>query len=311
MGFNYGLEKRKFTEEWKKLYREYKAAGMSEEDIQDIYAFDLNVFRKNRTEFQRTQPLSESSCDDGTEQDESMSALLKKFSSALSVCDKYSFQSDPRFAWIDEMENTPQNRASNRRKSIFEVLQMDVFPVNWDSVPEVMNKEQFFRICHISKSTALHLLKSGKVPCEWSGKKTRCYKIRKEDVKAYLDERAIFPELYSAPKGWYGTHYVARLSKELPEDTLRQMHGYYEKLLRKYPDVVTVKDVVTLTGYTLTTVHNWCSRGSLKAFQKGLKFCIPKIFLVDFFCSLTFRSITRKSLWHIQTLNEFSRKMKK
>ena len=76
---------------------------------------------------------------------------------------------------------------------------MDVFPVNWDSVPEVMNKEQFFRICHISKSTALHLLKSGKVPCEWSGKKTRCYKIRKEDVKAYLDERAIFPELYSAP----------------------------------------------------------------------------------------------------------------
>lgn len=37
MGFNYGLEKRKFTEEWKKLYREYKAAGMSEEDIQDIY----------------------------------------------------------------------------------------------------------------------------------------------------------------------------------------------------------------------------------------------------------------------------------
>ena len=35
----------------------------------------------------------------------SMSALLKKFSSALSVCDKYSFQSDPRFAWVDEMEN--------------------------------------------------------------------------------------------------------------------------------------------------------------------------------------------------------------
>lgn len=46
------------------------------------------------------------------------------------------------------------------------------------------------------------------------------------------------------------------------------MHVYYEKLLRKYPDVVTVKNVVTLTGYTLTTVHNWCSRGSLKAFQK-------------------------------------------
>ena len=62
--------------------------------------------------------------------------------------------------------HTAQNRASNRRKSIFEVIQMDVFPVNRDSVPEVMNKEQFFRICHISKSTALHLLKSDKVLCE-------------------------------------------------------------------------------------------------------------------------------------------------
>ena len=43
-------------------------------------------------------------------------------------------------------------------------------------------------------------------------------------MKACPEEWAIFPELYSAPKGWYGTHYVARLSKELPEDVLRQMH---------------------------------------------------------------------------------------
>ena len=101
---------------------------------------------------------------------------------------------------------------------------MKNLPIDWDSVPDVMNKDQFYRLCHISKSTALHLLKSGKVPCEWSGKKTRCYKIKKEDVRAYLEERAVYPELYSAPRGWYGSHYVAKLSKELPEDVLRQMN---------------------------------------------------------------------------------------
>ena len=42
-----------------------------------------------------------------------------------------------------------------------------------------------------------------------------------------MEERAIFPELYSAPKNWYGTHYVAKLSKELPEDTLRQKYIIY------------------------------------------------------------------------------------
>lgn len=156
-------------------------------------------------------------------------------------------------------------------------------PIDWDSVPDVMNKDQFYRLCHISKSTALHLLKSGKVPCEWTGKKTRCYKIKKEDVRAYLEERAVYPELYSAPRGWYGGHYVAKLSKELPEDVLRQMHNYYAKLLGKYKDVVTVQEIVTLTGYAKTTVNNWCNRGELKSFRKGQLFYIPKIFLIDFF----------------------------
>lgn len=92
---------------------------------------------------------------------------------------------------------------------------------------------------------------------------------------------------------------MVRLSKELPEDVLRQMRSYYEMLLRKYKDVVTVREVVALTGYARTTVNNWCNQGTLKSFRKGQRFYIPKFFLVDFFCSLSFRSITRKSLWHI------------
>lgn len=60
------------------------------------------------------------------------------------------------------------------------------------------------------------------------------------------------------------------------------MHGYYAKLLSKYKDVVTVQDVVALTGYAKTTVNNWCNRGELKSFRKGQLFYIPKIFLIDF-----------------------------
>ena len=78
---------------------------MSEEDIQDIYAFDLNVFRKNRTECQRTQPLSESSCDDGIEQGESMSALLKKSSPARFLCATSILSKVTPALRVDEMEN--------------------------------------------------------------------------------------------------------------------------------------------------------------------------------------------------------------
>ena len=33
--------------------------------------------------------------------------------------------------------------------------------INWDEVPEILSKEQFYKLCHISKSTALHLLRNG------------------------------------------------------------------------------------------------------------------------------------------------------
>ena len=69
--------------------------------------------------------------------------------------------------------------------------------INWDSIPEIITKDQLYRICHISKSTALYLLQSGKITCEYSGKKTRCYKIRKADVITYLEERKVFPESLS------------------------------------------------------------------------------------------------------------------
>ncbi len=36
--------------------------------------------------------------------------------------------------------------------------------INWESIPDVITKDQLYRICHISKSTALYLLQSGKIP---------------------------------------------------------------------------------------------------------------------------------------------------
>ena len=59
--------------------------------------------------------------------------------------------------------------------------------------PEIMNKEQLRIACHISKHTALYLLRSGLIPNETTGKKTRCYRIRKSDVIAFLKDRETNP----------------------------------------------------------------------------------------------------------------------
>ena len=105
MGFNYGQEKKKFDAAWKKLREEYKAAGMSEESIQELHDFDLKTFRRTRVERMHTQPLSDSLFEGENDQCECMSALLDKFMDELSVNDKHHYNENPRFFWIDEIED--------------------------------------------------------------------------------------------------------------------------------------------------------------------------------------------------------------
>ena len=176
--------------------------------------------------------------------------------------------------------------------------------IDWDEVPEVMSKEQFYQICHISKTTAGMLLKSGKVPSEYCSK-PRCYKIKKQDVMKYLENRVVFPNAYSAPKGWYSGTYENSLPKDLPESDLKRMRNFYENLLMDCPDILTTMDVVKLTGYGKSTVNDWCNHDILMHFRKSYYNHIPKRFLIDFFCSLYFRSITRKTKWHLKTLSHF------
>ena len=69
--------------------------------------------------------------------------------------------------------------------------------------PETVSKDQFYQIAHISKATALHLLQNGLVPCKDTGKKTRRYTIRTDDIIFYLIDRELHPEVYRAPDRWY------------------------------------------------------------------------------------------------------------
>ena len=125
--------------------------------------------------------------------------------------------------------------------------------INWDAVPDVITKDQLYRICHISKSTALYLLQSGKIPCEYTGRKTRCYKIKKEDVIAYLENRKVFPESYSAPAGWYKGDYTVQMEEQVPQIVREHLRLYYTELLSGYPDVLTTQEVSKITGYGKTS----------------------------------------------------------
>ena len=66
-----------------------------------------------------------------------------------------------------------------------------------------MGRTDFRKACRIGTRTSIYLLQSGLVPCENTGKQTRCYKIAKANVAAYLRRRLTEPEYYTPPSGWY------------------------------------------------------------------------------------------------------------
>ena len=184
---------------------------------------------------------------------------------------------------------------------------MKLHDINWEEVPEIISKEDVRLICHCSKRTALYYLKSGKLPCTFSGKKTRCYKIKKEDLMVFIKDRENNPEYYAIPEGWYSSSGVSVKHRYTSAERLdkEDLHEYYQYLLQEYPDVLESKKVSEITGYAHPVVNRWCSKGHLKHFQIGSRNMIPKVYLIDFFCSLQFRKISRKSPWHISILENY------
>lgn len=101
MKWNNGQERAKFEREQRELREQYIAAGMTEEQIQEMYALDLKVFNGKRREAEHTQTLDFAAVE--AEDKELENPLYKKFSDKLTVT--MNFADASRYAWIDEIED--------------------------------------------------------------------------------------------------------------------------------------------------------------------------------------------------------------
>ena len=77
--------------------------------------------------------------------------------------------------------------------------------------PDIMSKEDMRKACHISKRTAQFLLQFNLIPHICTGKKTRCYKINKSDVIAFMIDHNLM-DLENKP-GKASTGYMTSLKK--------------------------------------------------------------------------------------------------
>ncbi len=172
-----------------------------------------------------------------------------------------------------------------------------------EQYPEGMNKEQFYKLCHISKRTAQRLLESGRVPCQRREQRTHRYAISIDDVIIYLIQREIAPERFAFVKKFDATIYHM---EKLPIHYEAHLMALYQSRMEQLPDTLTVRDIIKVTGYSVKTIRKWCHNGVIHCFQMKHAYMIPKDCLLAFMMSARFRKIGTKSDYHRRLIEDLT-----
>ncbi len=173
--------------------------------------------------------------------------------------------------------------------------------------PNILSKEQLCKVAHMSKRTALFLLQNGIIPSVNTGKQTRCYKIKKKDIKAFFDELEVAPQKAASLRRRQPVEKKIRLSPYVLRSIPSKVDGeslraFYTRALAKYEDILTLKETAEFTGYRPEVVSGWIKSGKLTALQVGRKFIIPKVCLIDWLSSYDYNHIEHKSNKYVYSL---------
>lgn len=133
MSWNDGYERKMFAKRQKKQAEEYRALGMTEEQIQTMYEFDLEQFKSERRHRMHTQPLQVEEFEEN-DADESDNTLLNEFFDELT-CTIDTSGDKSRYWWIEEIDDPETVREiKSLSESDLEVLTLMV-------IDELKNKE--------------------------------------------------------------------------------------------------------------------------------------------------------------------------
>ena len=171
-------------------------------------------------------------------------------------------------------------------------------------MPEMLSGEQVRCILHISKRKCAWMLNNGFIKCQDTGRKTRRYTVSKKDLMFYIEDSRQHPEKYFVAPGKFSAGEKAMTVTTYRDCSLTGFRRWLNKELKSVPDVLTVHQVIELTGYAKSTVENWLEQGRLQFVKAQSDRFIAKKWLIDFYEGYGV-GIIRKSEKHRQLMKKF------
>lgn len=172
--------------------------------------------------------------------------------------------------------------------------------------PGIITMEQMYRICHISKRKARWLLENGVISCEDSGKKTRRFKIKLDDVIEFLELRDAGLLDDVMPVGIFSSDEYSCSSKQ-PRTRLdnRALQAFLLYCWTDAPDMLTVPQTAVLCGYSAATIERWFQKELLEGVHYRGVILISKESLAGWLASDGGQGILRQSAVHRELMEEF------
>ena len=186
-----------------------------------------------------------------------------------------------------------------------------------------LSLEQLRQRLHISKRKAAWMLNNGVIPCRIVNTPTHLrYYVSEEDLRAYMNQSIteskkefIWGQFSSRNKNAPETNEVSGDEINVYSYLSKKERNKFERMLEKrlaiYPDVMDIKRIVSIIGYTDRTIRWHIGKGRIFAIIQDRKYLVSKYSLIKFLASDKGFAMQPKSEWHEKAIKWFIREMYK
>jgi excisionase family DNA binding protein len=170
--------------------------------------------------------------------------------------------------------------------------------------------EEFCKIIKAAKRTGRYLIVNGIVPAIDTGRRTWRYRIHRDDVAEYLCKKKQYGSMI--PKGELTSRKYKVVKRRSYSQVVKagcesEVADYFSKICSDKPDVLTVADIVEMTGLCKKTVMRMLRAGQIRHLAIGRAYRIPKAYFLEFVASWRFIGLWSNAEGFIERLEGFER----